>query len=238
MSVIDTFRHKGMRKQLVKEIRSKGITDEKVIQAIEKIPRHCFVDKLSSRTLMESAFISMIYEDKAFPIGEGQTISQPYTVAFQTQLLNLQKGDKVLEIGTGSGYQTAVLLELGAKVFTVERQKALFDKTKKYLPALGYDPFKMPLRLFFGDGYLGLPAFAPFDKILVTAGAPFIPEPLKQQLKPGGILVIPVGEGETQTMFRISKISETEFSTEEQGLFRFVPLLENKEGMANSKPKF
>ncbi len=217
-----------MRRQLVKEIRQKGIADKNVLAAIEKIPRHCFVDR-RGQLEGETAFISLIYEDAAFPIGEGQTISQPFTVAFQSELLELKKGEKVLEIGTGSGYQTAVLLELGAKIFSIERQKSLYEKTKKFLPDLGYNP-----KLFYGDGYAGLAAFAPFDKILVTAGAPFVPEPLKQQLKIGGILVIPVGEI-SQTMITIKKISETEFETKEHGHFRFVPLLEDKAGNNSNK---
>lgn len=214
MPYFDSFKHQGMRRQLAKEIERKGITSKIILAAFEKIPRHNFVD---------SAFESFIYKDEAFPIGAGQTISHPFTVAFQTSLLEIKKGEKVLEIGTGSGYQTTVLLEIGAKVFSIERQRSLYDKVKKFLPEIGYNP-----RLFFGDGYAGLPAFAPFDKILVTAGAPFVPEPLKQQLKPGGILVIPVGDENSQTMFRIIKISEHEFQTEEHGKFQFVPLLDGR----------
>lgn len=226
MACNDTFKHKGMRRQLALELGRKGITDKNILSAMEKVPRHCFVDRISARTIGETAFVSLIYEDAAFPIGAGQTISQPYTVAFQTSLLELKKGEKVLEIGTGSGYQTTILIELGAKVFSIERQRSLYDKVKNFLPGIGYSP-----KLFFGDGYEGLPAFAPFDKILVTAGAPFVPEPLKQQLKPGGILVIPVGEGSSQTMLKITKTAENEYKTEEHGMFRFVPLLENKAGM-------
>jgi len=209
----DTYKHKGLRKQLVATIREKGITDMNVLSAIEKIPRHLFLD---------SSFTEYAYIDKAFPIGNGQTISQPYTVAFQTELLRIKKNDKVLEVGTGSGYQASVLLELGAKVFTIERQKELYQRTKNFLPTIGYKP-----RMFYGDGYAGLPVFAPFDKIIVTAGAPYIPEALLQQLKIGGILVVPVGE-DIQTMISIFKISDTEFDKNEHGNFRFVPLLEDK----------
>lgn len=210
----DNYRHKGLRKKLAEEIRAKGITDESIISAIEKVPRHFFMD---------NAFLNFAYQDKAFPIGSGQTISQPFTVAFQTQLLEIRKGDKVLEIGTGSGYQTAVLLELGAKVYTVERQKALYDKTRVLLPSMGYDP-----KFFYGDGYKGLPAFAPFDRILVTAGAPFVPQPLLDQLKPGGRLVIPVGAGEVQTMTLFIKNPDQSLDKHEFGAFKFVPLLSER----------
>lgn len=212
--LIDTYRHKGLRKRLAEEVRSKGIRDERVLQAIETIPRHFFLD---------SSFVEFAYQDKPFPIGSGQTISQPYTVAFQTELLSLKKGEKVLEIGTGSGYQACVLVEMGARVFSVERHHGLYLKTRKLLEEMKYRP-----RLFYGDGYRGLPAFAPFDKILVTAAAPYIPEPLIQQLNPGGVMVIPVGRGQTQTMMRVTRISDTEVSSEECGYFRFVPMLENK----------
>jgi len=212
--MMDTYRHKGMRKQLVDSLREKGIEDEKVLQAINAVPRHLFMD---------NAFINFAYQDKAFPIGAGQTISQPYTVAFQTQLLDVQEGDKILEIGTGSGYQTCVLLELRAKVFSIERHKSLYLHTKKFLHSLNYNA-----RLFFGDGYKGLPAYAPFDKILITAAAPVIPEELKKQLKIGGLMVIPFGEGSTQRMLRITKISETDFDTEQFGNFSFVPMISNK----------
>lgn len=210
----DSFKHKGMRKQLVQEIIHKGISDPSVIKAIEKVPRHFF--------FLDTAFLKQAYEDKAFPIGAGQTISQPYTVAFQTQLLQVKKGDKILEIGTGSGYQTAILLELGAKVFTIERQKMLFEKTKVLLDSLKYAP-----KMFYGDGYKGLPSFAPFDKIIVTAGAPYIPDPLKEQLKVGGIIVIPVGS-EIQKMLTVIKTSDTDFHIKEHGTFTFVPLLNNR----------
>ena len=206
--------HQGLRERLAKELEEKGITDKNVLGAIRKVKRHFFFN---------TAFIKFSYEDKAFPIAAGQTISQPYTVAMQTQLLQIKPGDKVLEIGTGSGYQTCVLLEMGAKVFTIERQKELHDKTKKLLPQIGYSP-----KMFYGDGYIGLESYAPFDKIIVTAGAPFIPEPLKQQLKTGGRLVIPVGEGSTQEMILIEKITQTEFRQTQHGLFRFVPMLTQK----------
>jgi protein-L-isoaspartate(D-aspartate) O-methyltransferase len=214
MVLKDTFKHKGMRQQLVATISEKGIKDERVLAAIGKIPRHLFMD---------SGFIDHAYVDKAFPIGADQTISQPYTVAFQTELLQVEKGDKILEIGTGSGYQTAVLLELGAKVYSIERQKELFKKTSKFLPKLGYRPKK----LIFGDGYKGLPEEAPFDGIIVTAGAPFVPKPLMSQLAIGGRLVIPVGD-EVQTMTLFVRKGEKEFEKLEFGEFRFVPLLENK----------
>jgi protein-L-isoaspartate(D-aspartate) O-methyltransferase len=211
----DSFRHQGMRKKLIESIRAKGIDDERVLAAMNKIPRHYFLEK---------AFLNQAYNDQAFRIGAGQTISQPYTVAYQTSLLEINKGDKVLEIGTGSGYQTCVLLELGAKVFSIERQKELFDKAQKFLPQIGYAP-----KLFYGDGYKGLPAFAPFDKILVTCGAPFVPEDLIGQLKTGGIMVIPVGAGEVQVMTTILKTSETGYEKHELKNFRFVPMLEHKE---------
>ena len=211
----DTYRHKGLRKQLVETIRSKGIRDEKVLEAIGKIPRHLFMD---------SGFITFSYKDQAFPIGEGQTISQPYTVAFQTQLLEVSPHHRVLEIGTGSGYQTAVLLELGASVFTIERQRKLFLKAQENLGVLGYKP-----QFFYGDGYQGKPTYGPFDRILVTAGAVDIPEPLKTQLKVGGIMVIPVGDGATQKMIRMIRQTETDFTVSEHGSFAFVPLLKGME---------
>lgn len=210
----DTTRHQGKRRQLAQILEKKGITNKEVLDAVRKIPRHYFMD---------SSFEDHAYQDKAFPIAADQTISQPYTVAFQTELLELKKGSSVLEIGTGSGYQTAVLCEVGAKVYSIERQQELFRKTKNFLSKLGY----RPKRLTFGDGYLGMPEFAPFDGIIVTAGAPFIPKPLLAQLKIGGKLVIPVGD-EIQTMTRITRKSETDFEKKEYGEFRFVPLLENK----------
>lgn len=212
--MIDTYKHQGLRRKLAEEVRLKGIQDIRIIDAITKIPRHFFLD---------SSFTEFAYQDKPFPIGSGQTISQPYTVAFQTELLEIEKGDKVLEIGTGSGYQACVLLELGAKVFTIERHRSLFQKTKPLLETMGYFP-----KMFYGDGYKGLPSFAPFEKILVTAAAPQIPPALLIQLSLGGMLVIPVGGGENQIMTRIRKISETEFEKEEFGSFRFVPMLEDK----------
>jgi len=210
----DTFRHKGLRKKLVEHLRLKGISNETVLQAMEKIPRHLFLDL---------AFLEFAYQDKPFPIGSGQTISQPYTVAFQTQLLDPKPREKVLEIGTGSGYQACVLAEMGAKVYSVERQKKLFEKAKAFLPELGYQ-----IRLFYGDGYKGLPPFAPFDKILITAGAPFIPEALIQQLKPGGRLVVPVGNSNHQEMTLVTKLPDGTSEIKEFGGFLFVPMLENK----------
>jgi protein-L-isoaspartate(D-aspartate) O-methyltransferase len=210
----DTFKHQGLRKQLVKILKDKGINDEFVLNAIQKIPRHFFMD---------SSFLDHAYQDKAFPIGANQTISQPYTVAFQTELLKVKKGDKILEIGTGSGYQSAVLCELGAKVYSIERQLELFKKTKLFLPKLGYQP----KQLIFGDGYKGLTKQAPFDGIIVTAGAPFVPKPLLRQLKLGGRLVIPVGE-KVQVMTLIVRKGVKQFEKHEFGDFRFVPLLEDK----------
>lgn len=214
MIIKDNFKHKGKRSQMVAMLRDLGITDEKVLRVMENVPRHAFLDE---------AFLEFAYENRAFQIGEGQTISHPYTVAFQSQLLCIAKNDKVLEIGTGSGYQTAVLCGMGARVFSIERQKYLFDKTKRFLPFLDINP-----KLFYGDGYLGQPSFAPFDKIIVTAGAPYIPEGLKEQLKIGGILVIPVGDNKGQIMYSLKKISATEFETKTHGDFQFVPLLQQK----------
>lgn len=211
MDINDSLRHQGMRKKLVEGLKIKGIKSDRVLDAIGKVPRHLF---------MESTFIQFAYKDQAFPIGAGQTISQPFTVAFQTQLLNISKGDKVLEVGTGSGYQSAVLLEMGAHVFTIERQKELYARVHKFLPEIGYNP-----ACFFGDGYKGLPGFAPFDKIIVTAGAPAVPEELKHQLTIGGCIVIPVGTDQKQEMKLITRVSETEFITENHGDFIFVPLL-------------
>jgi protein-L-isoaspartate(D-aspartate) O-methyltransferase len=212
--MIDSYKHQGLRKQLVEIIHEKGITDSNVLEAISKVPRHFFFD---------SSFLKYAYEDKAFPIGAGQTISQPYTVAFQSQLLKLTRGQKVLEVGTGSGYQACILAEIGAKVFSIERQKSLYNKAVQFLPSLGYR-----IRLFYGDGYKGLPAYAPFDKIIVTAGAPYIPDALMNQLRTGGILVIPVGGDDVQEMVTITRISEKEYKRREHGKFRFVPLLEDK----------
>ncbi|MFC6095198.1 protein-L-isoaspartate(D-aspartate) O-methyltransferase [Flavobacterium qiangtangense] len=210
----DTAKHQGLRNQLVTVLEQKGITDKNVLEAIRKIPRHLFLN---------SSFEDYAYQDKAFPIGAGQTISQPYTVAFQSQLLEVKKDDKVLEIGTGSGYQTAVLCMMGAKVYSVERQNELFKTTSLLLPKLGI----RPKLITFGDGYKGLPNYAPFDSIIVTAGAPIIPKPLMAQLKIGGRLVIPLGE-EHQIMTMLIRKNETQFEKHEFGEFRFVPLLENK----------
>lgn len=213
--MVDSYRHKGMRKQLVEIITSKGISDTRILDAVGQIPRHLFLD---------SSFLEYAYEDKPFPIGSGQTISQPYTVAFQTELLEISKGDKVLEIGTGSGYQACVLAEVGAKVFTIERQRKLYLKTKGFLPKIGY----RSIRCYYGDGYKGLEAFAPFDKIIITAAAPDIPAALSGQLKVGGRMVIPLGAGDVQTMIRLTKNENGELTEETFGAFRFVPLLKDK----------
>lgn len=210
----DTSKHQGLRNQLAKLLEEKGITSKNVLDAIRLIPRHLFLD---------SSFENFAYQDKAFPIGADQTISQPYTVAFQSELLDIKKDDKILEIGTGSGYQTAVLCAMGATVYSIERQNKLFKKTSLLLPRLGFNPKK----LIFGDGYKGLPEVAPFDSIIVTAGAPFIPHPLMAQLKVGGKLVIPLGE-ENQIMTMLIRKNETQFEKHEYGEFRFVPLLEDK----------
>jgi protein-L-isoaspartate(D-aspartate) O-methyltransferase len=214
MTLKDTAKHQGLRIQLANVLINKGITDENVLNAIRAIPRHLFID---------SSFEDHAYQDKAFPIAAEQTISQPYTVAFQTQTLQVAKGEKILEIGTGSGYQTAVLLEMKALVFTIERQKELFKKTSLFLPKLGYNP----KRFIFGDGYKGLPEEAPFDKIIVTAGAPFVPKPLMAQLKVGGMLLIPVGD-QTQIMTLFIRKSNKEFEKHELGDFAFVPMLEER----------
>lgn len=210
----DTSKHQGLRNQLVSLLKEKGIVDATVLNAILKIPRHLFLN---------SSFEDYAYQDKAFPIGAGQTISQPYTVAFQSQLLEVKKDQKILEIGTGSGYQTAVLCVMGAKVYSVERQTELFKQTSVLLPKLGI----RPKHLSFGDGYKGLPNHAPFDSIIVTAGAPTIPNNLMAQLKIGGKLVIPLGE-ENQIMTLLIRKNETQFEKHEFGDFKFVPLLENK----------
>ena len=206
----DNYKQRGLRNKLVKKIASKGITDQRVLEAVGKVPRHVFFD---------DALLGHAYEDKAFPIGEGQTISQPYTVAFQTEKLEIKPGDKVLEIGTGSGYQAAILMEMGAKVYTIEFNRKLYEKTKEFLPTLGYKPF-----FFFGDGSKGIPAKAPYDKILVTAGAPVIPTALIDQLNEGGILIIPVGDREKQKMVKIKK-TKGKLVKEEFDYFAFVPLL-------------
>jgi len=210
----DTNKHQGLRNQLAKQLEGKGITDKNVLEAIKKIPRHLFLN---------SSFEDFAYQDKAFPIGAGQTISQPYTVAYQSQLLEVKKDQKILEIGTGSGYQTAVLCLLGAKVYSIERQNELFKTTSLLLPKLGI----RPKHLSFGDGYKGLPNHAPFDSIIVTAGAPIIPQPLMAQLKIGGRLVIPVGDKD-QIMTMLIRKNETQFEKHEFENFKFVPLLENK----------
>lgn len=214
LTLKDTAKHQGLRNQLATVLEQKGITDRNVLEAIKKVPRHLFLN---------SSFEDYAYQDKAFPIGAGQTISQPYTVAFQSQLLQVEKGHQVLEIGTGSGYQTAVLCAMGAKVFSIERQNELFKSTSLLLPKLNI----RPKHLSFGDGYKGLPNYAPFDSIIVTAGAPMIPKPLMAQLKIGGRLVIPVGE-DPQIMTLLIRKNETQFEKHEFGEFRFVPLLENK----------
>ena len=210
----DTLKHKGKRQQLAKVVADKGIKDEKVLDAIRKIPRHLFMD---------SSFEDHAYQDKAFPIAADQTISQPFTVAYQSELLQVSKGQTVLEIGTGSGYQTAVLCELGAKVYSIERQQELFRKTKLFLSKLGY----RPKYLSFGDGYKGLPDYAPFDRIIVTAGSPFVPKPVLSQLKVGGRLVIPIGK-DAQVMTLFERKTENEFVKTELDEFRFVPLLEDR----------
>lgn len=210
----DTFKHKGLRKQLVATLVEKGIANPAVLEAIGSVPRHLFMD---------SGFLDHAYQDKAFPIAASQTISQPYTVAFQSELLQVQPDHKILEIGTGSGYQTAVLCLLGAQVYSIERQLELFKKTSQFLPKIGY----VAKRLIFGDGYKGLKEEAPFDRIIVTAGAPFVPKPLLSQLKIGGRLVIPVGDVDQIMTLYIRKAAK-EFEKHELGNFKFVPLLENK----------
>jgi protein-L-isoaspartate(D-aspartate) O-methyltransferase len=211
----DSFRHQGLRKQLIEQLAEKGIHNTRVLEAMNKIPRHLFLD---------NAFVNFAYQDKAFPIGAGQTISQPYTVAFQSQLLELKPYEKVLEVGTGSGYQAAVLSLLDADVYTIERQRELFLKTKKFLPELGYN-----CRFVYGDGYKGLPKFAPFDKIIITCGAPFIPADLVAQLKVGGRMVAPIGDGDVQVMHLIEKIKETKTRITTHGEFLFVPMLNKRE---------
>ena len=215
--VEDTYRHKGLRRKLVDTVRSKGITDEKVLGALEKIPRHFFLD---------SAFDEVAYEDRAFPIGEGQTISQPYTVAYQTQLLEIKSFEKVLEIGTGSAYQATVLAAMGAQVYTIERQKKLFEQNKNFAFLKKYPSIKF----FYGDGYEGLPTYAPFDKVVITAAAPEIPQKLVQQLKKGGMMVIPLGGGAVQRMMRITKLDVDTLKEEVFDNFSFVPMVEGKKG--------
>lgn len=210
----DTYRHQGLRKKLVDEVRAKGIRDEKVLEALLDVPRHFFLD---------SSFVELAYEDKPFPIGSGQTISQPYTVAYQSWLLDVERGMKVLEIGTGSGYQACILERMGARVFSVERHQSLYRKTRELLTWMS-----CRAKLFYGDGFQGLPAFAPFDRVLVTAAAPFIPPALLEQLKVGGKLVLPLGSGDTQVMKRITKVDEENTKEEKFGYFRFVPMLGDK----------
>lgn len=215
INATDTHKHQGLRLQLVELLRKKGIVDEKVLQAINRVPRHTFFDK---------AFIDHAYEDKAFQIGESQTISQPYTVAYMSEWLETEPKMKVLEIGTGSGYQACILAELGVKVFTIERFKSLHLKSKKQLEMMGYSGIKM----FFGDGYAGLPTFAPFDRIIITAAAPEIPNALLQQLKIGGIMVLPLGKEEDQMMLKITKTADNDYKKEVGDNFRFVPMLPGK----------
>lgn len=210
----DSFLHKGLRRKLVEELKLKGIVDERVLEAVGKIPRHLFMD---------SGFVHFAYKDQAFPIAANQTISQPYTVAFQSQMLEIKEGDKVLEIGTGSGYQSAVLVELGAKVYTIERHKVLSMGAQVLLPKLGYRP-----HFFYGDGFKGLPTYAPFDKIIITAGAPEMPRLLIEQLKPGGKMIVPIGDSNNQVMYLVEKKSDNTCSVTEHGDFLFVPMLKGK----------
>lgn len=211
MLLEDSYKHKGLRRNLLHQLQTKGIRDKNVLEAMMKVPRHLFFDK---------AFLEHAYQDKAFPIGEGQTISQPYTVAFQTSLLEIKKGDVVLEIGTGSGYQTCILLELGAKVYTIEFNRILFENTRKFLPRLNYQA-----NFVHGDGSMGYPSAAPYDKILVTAGAPSVPLALIEQLKDNGMLVIPVGDNKLQKMIRVTRYPDKRLKKEEFDNFSFVPLL-------------
>jgi protein-L-isoaspartate(D-aspartate) O-methyltransferase len=210
----DTPRHQGSRRKLVAELKEKGITDAAVLAAIGRVPRHLFLN---------SAFDAHAYDDRPFSIGAGQTISQPYTVAVQSELLKIQKGMKVLEVGTGSGFQAAVLYELGAKVFSVERIKELYDRTRVHLKALGYN-----VKTFFGDGNVGVPSYAPYDRIIITAGAPIVPEGLLGQLREGGIMVIPLSKGDVEIMKTITKLPDGKLEVKEHGIFRFVPMLEDK----------
>jgi len=213
----DSYKHRGLRKKLIDSLRAKNTVDEAVLKAINEVPRHLFMD---------SAFLEFAYQDQAFPIGSGQTISQPYTVGFQSTLLNVTQGMKILEIGTGSGYQCAVLSRMGAKVFSIERQKALYKAAGKILKDL-----RITAKLFYGDGYRGLPTFAPFDRILVTCGAPAIPKSLYSQLAIGGVMVVPVGEGDVQVMHKIVKNGEDDYLVTTHGSFRFVPMLEDKQSI-------
>jgi protein-L-isoaspartate(D-aspartate) O-methyltransferase len=215
MERIDTYKHKGMRKKLVDTLRTKGIQNERVLEAFGKVPRHFF---------MESGFVQFAYKDQAFPIGNDQTISQPYTVAIQTELLDPQKHEKILEIGTGSGYQTAILLEMGAKVYSIERYRELYLKAKSLLNDMGYNPY-----LFYGDGYKGQPAYAPYDKMIITAGASEIPQSLFEQLKVGGIMVVPLGGHGGQEMTVVKKTGENEKEEYHHGSFIFVPMVKGKD---------
>lgn len=211
----DSYRHKGLRRKLIEDLRAMGISNESVLQAIDAVPRHFFMD---------SAFLNFAYNNKAFPIGAGQTISQPFTVAMQSSLLEIKKGSKILEVGTGSGYQTGVLCALGAKVFTIERQRSLFLKARKLLKSLGLEAYTT-----YGDGYKGIEGFAPYDGIIVTCGAPFIPKTLLKQMKIGAHLVIPIDSGsELQEMKRITKVADNQYEEESFGSFRFVPMLQKR----------
>jgi len=213
--MVDSYKHKGQRQKLIKELRNKGISNKKVLEAMEQVPRHFF---------MESSFEQFAYKDQAFPINKGQTISQPYTVAYQTELLDPQKHEKILEVGTGSGYQTAILLEMGAKVYSIERYRDLYLQAKSLLSAMGYQPY-----LFYGDGYKGQPTYAPYDKILVTAGATEIPQELLDQLKKEGKMVIPVGDQGGQQMMVIEKTQQGDINQQRKGSFIFVPLIPGKD---------
>ena len=208
----DTYRHKGMRRKLIDALRERGIKDEKVLEAFNKVPRHFFLDL---------AFINQAYSNTAFQIGAGQTISNPFTVAFQTELLKVQKGHRILEIGTGSGFQTAILCALGARVVSIERQRELYLKAKRIIDNLGYTP-----KLFYGDGYKGQPSYAPYDSVIVTCGAPYLPESLKEQVRPGGRIVIPIGEGDQQIMTVFDQSEDGTWKKSEFGDFSFVPMLE------------
>ena len=213
--MVDSYKHKGMRMKLVEKVRGKGIRDEKVLKAMQEVPRHIFMD---------SSFAEHAYEDKAFPIGSDQTISQPYTVAFQSELLQVKRGDKILEVGTGSGYQACILAEMGAKVFSIERHRKLYLKAREILGMLNY----YRVKIFYGDGFEGLPTFGPFDKMILTAAAPVIPEKLIEQLKVGGTIVIPLGENDSQIMKTLVKQNDGTLEGEEHGYFKFVPMLRNK----------
>tara|TARA_B100000508_G_scaffold91658_2_gene71466 strand:+ start:32061 stop:32705 length:645 start_codon:yes stop_codon:yes gene_type:complete len=208
----DSYRHKGMRRKLIEELEKRGITDKNVLEAFDKVPRHFFLDL---------AFINQAYSNTAFQIGAGQTISHPYTVAFQSELLKVKRGDRILEIGTGSGFQTAILCAMGARLVSIERQRELFLKAKRIIHDLGYTP-----KLFYGDGYKGQPSYAPYDSVIVTCGAPFLPDALKEQVKPGGRIVIPIGEGEQQVMTVFEYSNDKEWTKTEYGDFSFVPMLE------------